>query len=133
MKQYGSAMQYDYLALFIFSIISIFVPFSMLLGAKLLRHNSPSNPVKESPYESAEATSGKNRDIMSEYMPFFMLFLPIEIIAVIILLWSSASRVISELSSILVIGMAAISLIFALFGYVLISGHNGSRKGTPIH
>ncbi len=121
-------MPYNYIALFVFSLISIFVPFSMLLGAKLLRHNSQSNSVKDSPYESAEATLGKNRDIMNEYMPFFMLFLPIEIVAVIILLWSSVSRNVPESSSLMVIGMAAISLMFALFGYIMISGLDGRRK-----
>ena len=124
----GSAMSYDYIALFVFSLISIFVPFSMLLGAKLLRHKSPSNSVKESPYESAEATLGSNRDIMNEYMPFFMLFLPIEIIAVIILLWASVSRSVPESNGLLVMGMAGISLVFALFGYIVISDLNGRRK-----
>lgn len=118
-------MLYNYIAILVFALIAIFVPVSLLLTSKLLRHNTRGNPVKNAPYESAEATIGKNRDVINEYLPYFMLFLPFEVVAVVLLVWSSALRQVSYFNGLLVMGMAAMALIFTISGYFIIRGKNG--------
>ncbi|MCL4389649.1 NADH-quinone oxidoreductase subunit A [Candidatus Marsarchaeota archaeon] len=117
-------MLYNYLAIIFFAFVAAFVPLSTLLLAKLLRHKTLSNPVKEAPYESAEATIGKNRDVMNDYLPYFMLFLPVEIIAIVALLWSLVARQVSYADGVIVLGTTIVSAAFALFGYALIRGNN---------
>ncbi len=115
---------YNYIALVFFVIVAIFVPYSFLLTAKLLRRNIPANPVKNAPYESAAATIGANRDVINDYLPFFLIFIPFEVVSMILVFWSSSARSISLNSNILIIGLAVISLLFALVGYKFIRGKN---------
>ncbi len=117
-------MLYNYVAIIVFALIAIFMPISMLLMAKLLRHNVKGNAVKNAPYESAEPTIGKNRDVINEYLPFFMLFLPFELVAIVLLIWSSVLRQVSYLNGLLVIGMAVMATIFTIAGYFIIRGGN---------
>lgn len=120
-------MLYNYAAIIVFALIAVFIPISMLLAAKLLRHNVKGNTIKNAPYESAEATIGRNRDVINEYLPFFMLFLPFELVAIVLLIWSSVLRQVSYLNGLLVIGMAVMAAIFAVAGYFIIRGGNGRR------
>ena len=120
-------MLYNYIAIVFFAIVAAFVPLSFLLTAKLLRHRTGSNPVKVSPYESGEATIGKNRDVINEYLPFFMMFLPFEVVVMILLIWSFVSRQIGYLNDLLILGMAIMSLIFAFTGYFIIRGSNARK------
>ena len=115
-------MLYNYIAIVFFAAAAIFVPYSMLIGAKLLRRNVPANLVKNAPYESAEAPIGENRDVINEYLPFFIIFLPFEVISMILIFWSAVARQISYTSNILVIGLAVISMLFAFAGYKFIRG-----------
>lgn len=118
-------MLYNYLALLVFALIAIFVPASLLATAKLFRHRTRDNAVKSAPYESAEATIGKNRDVINEYLPFFMLFLPFEVVAIVLLIWSSVLRQVSYTSGILVVGLALVAAAFSLTGYLIIRGKDG--------
>lgn len=120
-------MLYNYVALVFFAAIALAVPYSMLLTAKLLRHKAKGNMVKNAPYESAEATTGKNRDVLNEYLPYFIMFLPLEVVSVILLLWSAASRAVPYLNSIAVMGIAVMSMAFAVAGFMLIRGKNAGR------
>ena len=120
-------MLYNYIAILIFALIAISVPVSLILTAKLLRHNVKGNPVKNAPYESAEATIGKNRDVINEYLPFFMLFLPFEVVAVVLLIWSSVLRQVSYSNGILVVSMAVMAALFSIVGYFMIRGKDGRR------
>ncbi len=120
-------MLYNYIAIVFFAIIAIAVPYSMLLAAKLLRHKARQNTVKNAPYESAEATTGKNRDIINDYLPYFIMFLPFEIVAIILLLWSPISRQINYSGNLLVLGLAGISLVFTILGYLLIRDKNAGK------
>ena len=120
-------MLYNYIAVTVFAAIAMFVPVSLLLLAKLLRHKSSGNQVKNAPYESAEATIGKNRDVINEYLPFFMLFLPFEVVAVLLLIWSSGLRQASYANGLMAIGMAAMAAAFSLSGYFMVRGKNGGR------
>jgi NADH:ubiquinone oxidoreductase subunit 3 (subunit A) len=117
-------MEYNYIALVFFIAVAIFVPFSFLLGARMLRRTLPGNPIKNAPYESAEATIGSNRDIMEEYLPYFIIFLPFEVVTMILLFWSAVARQISYTSNILIIGLVAIATVFAIAGYRLTRDKN---------
>lgn len=117
-------MGYDYLAILVFALFAVFIPVSFLLTSKMLRPSSMRNDVKNAPYESAEKTIGSGRDIDNEYLPFFALFLPFEIISIVLLLWSIAARNMALPSNILVMGMAAVSTLAAVIGYKLIGDKN---------
>ncbi len=117
-------MSYDYAAILIFALFAVFVPVSFLITSKMLRPKSRRNSVKNAPYESAEETIGESRDVENEYLPFFALFLPFEIIAIVILLWATGSRSILYMPDMMVIGLAVFSALFALIGYRFASDKN---------
>lgn len=108
---------YEYVAILFFAAFAIFVPVSFLISSKLLRKNSPGNPVKNAPYESAETSIGSGRDIDNEYLPFFALFVAFEIIGMLVLLWSLVTRQLGYGANLLVIGLTIVSMAFALIGY----------------
>lgn len=117
-------MFYNYISLIFFILFAVFIPFSFLMTSKLLRKRDSPNKVKCAPYESGEETIGRNKDLEVEYFPFLMLFLPFEIITILILLWSIAASNISYINSIEILSLTIISLVFSLFGYKLISDRN---------
>ena len=81
-------MAYTYLALAIFAFIAIFVPVSMLLIAKLLGARPKQNSVKLESYESAEEPIGTHRDITSDYLHYFPLYLGFELVVVVLIAWA---------------------------------------------
>ncbi len=108
---------YNYIALAFFVLFALFIPLSFLLTSKMLRHQSRGNRVKNMAYESAEEPIGKSRDVDNEYLAFFAMFLPFEIVAIIIVLWATAARDVTLGTNVLVIGILIISMILALAGY----------------
>ena len=121
-------MLYNYIAVLFFSILGILIPALFLLFAKLVGRRSPGNPVKNAPYESAEESTGGSRDIDNEYLPYFMLFMPFELMLVIIILWSTVARTIDYNTGLDIILLAVISMAFSLAGYKLIGGFTGGTK-----
>jgi NADH:ubiquinone oxidoreductase subunit 3 (subunit A) len=113
-------MLYNYIALAFFVLFSIAIPAALLFAAKLVHHNEPENPVKNAPYESGEVTMGTNIDVYNEYLPYFMIFIPFEIVVVIILLWAYVSRLLSYDASLYILGIGVASMVLALLGYRLI-------------
>ena len=118
-------MLYNYVALLIFIAFAVFIPSSFVLAAKMLGRKKSPNPVKNAPYESGEETVGSARDVDNEYMPYFLLFLPFEIIVAILLLWSSAAQITGYMNSIEILGLGVISTALAFAGYKLIGVGNG--------
>ncbi|MGI0100696.1 MAG: NADH-quinone oxidoreductase subunit A [Candidatus Micrarchaeaceae archaeon] len=115
-------MLFDYIALALFIAFAVFVPASFLLTVKLLAHREPGNPVKNSPYESAEETVGDSRNIENEYMPYFMIFLPFEVIIVILILWSTATSYVSYSSSVSVMVLGVLATVLSFIGYKVARG-----------
>ncbi len=114
-------MQFEAMAFIFFTLLSVFIPVSFLFSSRLLGKRYAGNPVKNSPYESGEATIGKSRDIDAEYFPYFIIFLPLELIAVFVILWSAYSSYAGKLSGLYVIALVMLATGFAVFGYKLIS------------
>lgn len=110
-------MLYDYVSLIFFTAFAVFVPTSFLLMAKLLGRKEPGNPVKNAPYESGEETVGASRDIDNEYMPYFMIFLPFEIVIALLLLWATVSKSIGYNYSIGVIVLGVLATVLSFVGY----------------
>lgn len=108
---------YNYIALAVFVLLSISVPASFLLTSKFLRPSPSKNKTKQAPYESAEATIGKTRDVDNEYISFFALFLPFEIISMVLVLWALVARSLDPLTNALALGLAVLSMFLALIGY----------------
>ncbi|EQD49860.1 NADH-ubiquinone/plastoquinone oxidoreductase chain 3 [mine drainage metagenome] len=117
-------MFYTYIALIFFIAFALFIPAAFLLTAKLLGHREPGNKAKNAPYESGELPIGSSRDIDNEYLPYFTAFLPFEIVAVVLLVWSVASPSLGYTTNLLYIMLPIFSLIFVFISYKLIRGRN---------
>ncbi|HUY70009.1 MAG TPA: NADH-quinone oxidoreductase subunit A [Candidatus Baltobacteraceae bacterium] len=118
-------MLYNYLALAFFIIIGLLIPSSIILTSRLLGRRVAENLVKNAPYESGEETVGSSRDIDNEYLPYFMLFLPFEVVIAIVILWSVVARGIGYNTSIEIIVLTVLSAAMALVGYKFVRGKNG--------
>jgi NADH:ubiquinone oxidoreductase subunit 3 (subunit A) len=118
-------MLYNYIALVLFALFGIFIPSSFLLTAKLLGRKYKPNDVKDAPYESGEKAVGESRDIDSEYFPFIMLFLPFEVVAVLVLVWSYAANSIGRYSGLYMILLLVFATIFSVIGYKTIGDNHG--------
>lgn len=114
-------MLYNYIALLIFIAFAVFVPVSFLLSSKLLRRKSEGNPTKNAPYESGEETIGNSKDVDNEYLPYFMIFLPFEIVVVILIMWSTIARTVSFGLSFGVLMLGAMATALSVVGYKM--GH----------
>ncbi len=110
---------YTAIAVAFFAIFAIFMPASFLLTSKLLRTKFRGNKVKNAPYESAERTIGNSRDIDNEYLGFFALFLPFEIVGILLLLWAITARLTDLGTNLLVLGLAITAMFLAGIGYIL--------------
>jgi NADH:ubiquinone oxidoreductase subunit 3 (subunit A) len=120
-------MLYNYIALLFFSGLGLLIPLLFLLAAKLLGRASPGNPAKGAPYESAEETIGSNRAVYGDYLPYFMLFLPFEIVLVVLILWSTVARGVDRGTSAGIMLLAVISMVLSVVGYKFIGGGAGKR------
>ncbi len=115
---------YNLIALAFFAVFAIFVPLSFLLTSALLRSKKSRNSVKGTPYESAEMPIGKNKDVINEYLPYFILFLPFEIIAVLLAVWAVAAHSMALGQNLLSVGLAFFAGAFAMIAYRFISDNN---------
>ncbi len=113
-------MYYNYIYLLFFALFSLAIPALFLLASRLLRKDYKSNEVKNAPYESGEETIGKSLTVDNEYFPFIMLFLPFEIVAVLVLLLSSYIYSESFAVGMALLGLIAFAMFFAIAGYALI-------------
>jgi NADH:ubiquinone oxidoreductase subunit 3 (subunit A) len=113
-------MLYDYVALLLFIAFAVFIPVSFLFAARLLGRRESGNPVKNAPYESGEETTGDSRDIDNEYLPYFMLFLPFEVIIAFLILWSTSARQMSYSTNIMMLLLAVFATAMSLVGYKMI-------------
>jgi len=113
-------MLYNYIALLLFIAFAVFVPVSFVLTTKLLGKKEEGNPVKNAPYESGEETIGDSRDVDNEYLPNFMIFLPFEMIIVILILWSTVTKTINFNTNIAIIMLGVLATVLSFIGYKLI-------------
>ncbi len=115
-------MLYNYLALIVFAVLAFLVPLGLIVGSRLLSRKVPGNRVKNSPWESGEESVGKARDVDNEYLPFFSLFLPFEVVAGIVLVWALVAYGVGYFTGIGVVMLAIASGVAAGFGYKCIVG-----------
>lgn len=112
-------MLYDYVVLGVFALLGMFIPASLLLSSKILGVKSRGNKVKNAPWESAEESIGGALDIDNEYLPFFSIFLPFEIIAGIFVVWASQAKSIPYNQDVGIIVLATLSAFVAIAFYRL--------------
>ena len=112
----------DYIALLFFAVFALLVPVSLILLSKLIGKKAQGNIVKNAPYESAEATMGSSLDIENEYLPYFALFLPFEIITGILIVWSGVAYNLSYATDLGIIVLGLVSAVAAMAGYRIIGG-----------
>ncbi|MCL4403554.1 MAG: NADH-quinone oxidoreductase subunit A [Candidatus Marsarchaeota archaeon] len=114
-------MLYNYIALLFFLLFGIGFPAALLLGAKIIGRKPVGNPVKNAPYESGEVTIGSSMDVDNEYLPYYMLFLPFELIVAVLIIWSTVSNKASFGTGIMVIALAIAAMAISLIGYKIAS------------
>ena len=112
-------MIYDYIALLFFVVVAALFPLSIVLTSLMIRKRSPGNSVKNAPYESGEESIGKGRIVDTEYLPFMMLFLPMEVIAVLVLSWSAYAYSMPAVYRDGMAGIVVLSGILSLIGYMI--------------
>lgn len=112
-------MDYTFVVVFFFGAIALFVPLSMLLLAKLLGARTRQNPVKLENYESAEAPIGTKRDVTSEYLHYFPLYLGFEMVIVVLLGWGTVYTKLSQMVGLGIIGLSAIAFVMAAFALAI--------------
>ena len=98
-------------AILIFIIFSVFVPASMISTSILLRGRTRRNRVRDSPYESAEASTGGGVSIMKEYLHYFSMFIAYEILVAVALVWVPVARSVSFGSGIAVLGLLSSGIV----------------------
>jgi NADH:ubiquinone oxidoreductase subunit 3 (subunit A) len=113
---------YNYVALLIYIAFAVFMPVSFLLSAKLIGRKESGNPVKNAPYESGEETIGSSKDVDNEYLPHFMIFLPFEMIIVILILWSTVAKTINFETNISIIMLGFTATVLSFIGYRMTRG-----------
>ena len=110
-------MLYNYIALAFFAAVAILVPTGLILASKTIGKKDMGNAVKNAPYESGEESVGAARDAENEYLPFFALFLPFEVVAAIIIIWSLGAYNLPYGVDVGVIVLGVVSALAAMFGY----------------
>ncbi len=110
-------LYYNFIAIGVFFFLATSVPTTFLIASMLLRRNPAGNPVKNTPYESAEEPIGTVRDVDNEYLPFFAIFLPFEIISLVLVLWAGSARGLDLGTNFMIMGLAVASMFLALVGY----------------
>ena len=101
-----------YLPISIYAAFSIFMPASIILTSIVLRGITKSNAVKNSAYESAEQSRGTRISIMNEYIHYFPMFISLEIVAAMILIWLLTARSIPFISSVFILNLMAVGFAF---------------------
>ncbi|MCL5412734.1 MAG: NADH-quinone oxidoreductase subunit A [Candidatus Marsarchaeota archaeon] len=117
-------MLYNYIAIIFFTAFAFFIPYSLLLTSRILRHNSPGNPVKNAPYESAEETVGSGMVIHTEYLPIFALFLPFEVLSLLLLVWAYVAKSAPYTTGIYMLSLLVVAMLFGLAAYRYIGDKN---------
>ncbi|MCL5008541.1 MAG: NADH-quinone oxidoreductase subunit A [Candidatus Marsarchaeota archaeon] len=100
-----------YLALFVFVVVALLVPASLLLSSILLRIRKRQNSVSGLNFESGEQSTGAPTGIMHEYFHYFTGFLAFEVVAAIFVLWVYVNGFLSSVSNAYVLGFMVASLI----------------------
>lgn len=118
-------MLYNYIALVFFVIFGLLIPISFLLTARLLGERVPGNQVKGAPWESGEESIGSSRDVDNEYLPYFLLFLPFELVVVVLFFWSTIAKGIGYDTSLAIIGLGVMASVLSIIGYKFASGKSG--------
>jgi NADH:ubiquinone oxidoreductase subunit 3 (subunit A) len=105
-----------YLALLIFVLFALAVPFAMIFSSIMIRNRKRSNRVRNASFESAEASSGSRISIMNEYMHYFSIFVAFDIIVAIMLIWAYTAYLLTN-----TVNMIALMLPVAGFIMVVIT------------
>lgn len=121
-------MGLEAIAVILFMAFAAFTPVSMILTSKMLRRRTRRNRVKDGAYESAEESSGTRISIMGEYIHYFPMFLAMEIIVTVVIVWSPVARSVSLIPSLAILGLPIVGMAFEAF-MMLLSNRVGYNNG----
>lgn len=109
-----------YLQIIVFALIAVFVPLFLLLFSKLVRLRGNGNEVQTLVYESAEESVGQRVEIMHEYLHYFAIFLAFEIIAIMVIIWSTFSGQVRNASFSYILALLSFAVVFELLVFGII-------------
>lgn len=112
----------DYVVLLIFFILSVLVPALTMFGSQLMRRTTVNNDVATLNYESAEESIGERIAIMKEYIYYFSMFLALEIVVAILLLWVLAAQNLPRTYSYAALGLIVMGFVFEVLVMLLARG-----------
>ena len=112
----------------VFMALALFVPASMLLLSRLIGAKPRQNPVKLGNYESGEVPIGSARDITSEYLHYFPLYLGFEVVVVIVLAWATSYGKLSMARDLEVMGISVLA--FVMSALALAIAHMKERNDS---
>ncbi len=109
----------NYIVVVVFFVLSVLVPALTLFGSRLMRPRAVLNDVATLNYESAEETIGERIAIMREYIYYFSMFLALEVIVAILLVWVFAARQLPYNFNLVALGLVVTGFIFEIFVMLL--------------
>jgi NADH:ubiquinone oxidoreductase subunit 3 (subunit A) len=127
-------MLYDYIATLFFAAFGIAIPAMFLAISRFIRKEGARSKTKDLPYESGERSTGTSMDIDNEYLPYLMSFMPLEIIALIVILWAVTARALTYEQNLLFIGIAIMATAFVFIAYRFINDKHAQRqRNAAVH
>lgn len=113
-------MASQYIAILLFVLFSLFLPVSLILTSKMLRGRSRQDPVGSAPYESAETSSGSRLSIMNEYMHYFPMFIFMEVIGAVLIIWSPIVRGLPSAANVAIISLVIVAFVFEMLVVLMV-------------
>lgn len=108
-------MDTNVVAIMIFIAFSILTPISMVLTSRALRRRTTRNPVKDGAYESGEESVGTRTTVMREYLHYFSMFISLEILAAVAIVWAPIAKSVPLIPGLAVIALIGVGLVFEAF------------------
>lgn len=109
-----------YLALLIFILFALAVPFAMIFSSILIRNKKRSDKVKNSSFESAAGSTGSRISIMNEYMHYFSIFVAFDIIIGIMFIWTYSAGLLTMADSLTILMLPVAGFIMVLILFLMI-------------
>ena len=103
-----------YLALLIFILFALAVPFAMIFSSILIRNRKKSDRVKNSSFESAAASTGSRISIMNEYMHYFSIFVAFDILVAVMFIWTYSVSFLTMTDSIIILMLPVAGFIMVM-------------------
>ncbi|MGC8676301.1 MAG: NADH-quinone oxidoreductase subunit A [Candidatus Micrarchaeia archaeon] len=109
---------YAYVAIAVFAVVALAVPAAMLMFSWLIRPKPGVSEAQARNFESGEESISSRASTMHEYMHYFSMFLMVEFVSVMLLLWGISASSVGRQASLFILALPALAL---FFGWILLA------------